>query len=347
MALTIGSKTDRSLAQALSTPVRKCIYTNIRMPVFFQVKFHAVKHPKTGAPWFIPDEHGAEDPPSSPNTKVLQEADNHVEESEDPEVNTNPETKEAVKSSPEHHNFRPQPDGAGAYMLARQSLLHNITQRSLTRPGEIMRLIPPRWKAYNHLRHRDTVWREDMDTFYLNILRKTVLGKLRYLRHRNAGYLATTAKGLDGMTDMTNLGAVLWLGDPSRHCEPGSTTVKRLPTSSFPPEGPQPYLMAKYKGHHIPVYNMPAMLGDELLRELGVSDQLFAKEFVMLKAKANTVKTQMLLWKLQIYTAYFQAEGKDGVRVMEPASERTGAAREEDPSVRAVQSLPNSETTLC
>jgi len=298
------------------------------MPSFFQIKFHAVKHPKTGAPWFVPDEEVDQDPPSKPTTEITQEDESYQNEWVELEADPQPETKDGAMSSSKQPALRPQATGAGAYMLARQSLLHHVSLKSLTHRGEIPRIIPPRWRKYNHLRLEDTVWREDMDTYYLNILRQTVVGKLKYLRHRNAGYLTTTATGLDGIAKMTNLGAVLWLGNASRHSDPGSTAVERDPSTTFPPEGPKPYLMVKYKSHHVPVYNMRTMLGDELLQSLGESDQLFDRMFVMLKAKANTVKARMLLWKLQIYTAYFQEEPRDVVRTMATGSRgRRGGGR--------------------
>lgn len=312
------------------------------MPAFFQIKFHAVRHPKTGAPWFVPDAHVVESPPFKPTIDITQEVDSFENESEEPEAHLEPETNEGETSPPKQPTSPPKqptpppkqpapgPDGSGAYMLARQSLLHTLSQKSLTNRGEIVRILPPRWKQSPYLRHEITVWREDMPTYYLNILRKTLLGKLKYLRHRNAGYLVAGYRGLDGIQKTTSLGAVLWFGDAPRHSHRGTTAaVKGEPTSgAFPPEGPQPYLMVKYKKHHVPVYNMRAMLGDELLRGLREEDQLFDREFVVLKAKANTVKTRMVLWKLQIYTAYFQAEGTDPVGRMGPASKKRGTVGE-------------------
>lgn len=336
----MGFTTDQVLAQALATSVRKCIYTGVRIPVFFQVKFHAVKHPKTGAPWFVPVEEVVQDLPSK-TTKSRQEEDEDLDQSDSPETHPPPETKEVIECSPEHDEARSRPNGAAAYMLARQSLLHNISQKSRTHRGEMMRLIPPRWKRYTYIRAEKTVWREDMDTYYLDILRNTVLGKLEYLRLCNAGYLVTTAKGLDGIPEMSQMGAVLWLGRPAPHSDPASpssSAVESEPKGAFPPEGPEPYLMVKYKGHHIPVYNMRTMLGEEMLQALGVSDHLFASEFVMLKAKKNTVKTRMLLWKLQIYTAYFSGtKARDVVGTREDALEK-------DSGVRTVQELPGMET---
>jgi len=296
----------------------------------------------------VPVEEDVQDSPSKTTTKSTQEEDDDLDEFDHPEAHPTPEMKEGVKSSPEHVGLRPRPNGAAAYMLARQSLLHNISQKSLTHRGEIMRIIPPRWKRYTDIRTEKTVWREDMDTYYLDILRKTVLGRLEYLRRCNAGYLVTTAKGLDGIPEMSQIGAVLWLGRPSPHSgplSPSSPPVESEPKGAFPPEGPEPYLMVKFKGHHIPVYNMRAMLGEEMLQALGVSDHLFASEFVMLKAKKNTVKTRMMLWKLQIYTAYFSSmKAKDVVGTTGPASEGTEETKEEDLGVRTVEGLPGMET---
>lgn len=296
------------------------------MPTFFQIKFHAIKHPKTGAPWFIPYEYIARDHPSKGTAAITQEEDSDEAQAHNLEAQPNPGATEGGKSGPKHPEPRPPAIGAGAYTLARQSLLSHISRKTISRKGELMRLIPPRWKQANKLHFRDGVWRQDMDTYYLRLLRNSVLGKLKYLRHRNAGYLATTIMGLEGIPVTTSLGAVLWLGDPTQR----STAAGRDPSHAFPPEGPTPYLMVKYKGHHVPVYNMRAMLGDELLQTLCGDDQIFAREFVMLKAKKNTVMPRMLLWKLQIYTAHSQAEIKDLGKLEEPASKRTGNAGKGD-----------------
>lgn len=298
-----NAKADQILAQALATPLRKCIVTGARVPVFFQIEFHALNHPKTGAPWFVPDELIQPEAQFNNPTDNIQGKDSHVIKSEAAGVPSTPTKLGKLCSSNKASRFDPL--GAGAYMLAHQALLRLVSEKS-RKSGEILRFTPRRWKENSNIRTKEVVWREDMDAFVLNMLRRTIVGKLKYLRYRKSGYIVRNREGFDKIQKSKNLGSLLWLGPPSSF----SKAVKDLSKeeNSKPPDaartgGPPPFAMADYHGHYVPIYNLRTMLGVELVNALREDSELFGAEVVTLKAKANTVRTQMLLWKLQIYLA--------------------------------------------
>ena len=298
--------TDCFLAQALATPVRKCIFTGVRIPTFFQIKFNAVNHPKTGAPWFIPDEQVIPETPPKTSTANKPDNDRDVDESEDAQIA--PTSAQPARAPPKRGHSSIHSSSSGAYVLARKNVLQTLTQQT-RRVGEIQKLVPRRWRDQSNLHVKEMVWREDMDTYFLDILRRTVLGKLKYLFHRTSGYITKSSiEGMEGIQKSKDLGSILWLGGAGNSPSPG---LGRKPPSVFPAEGPAPYLMLKYQGHHIPVYNLRTMLGAEILQALRESSEIFDGEFVMLKEKANTVKTQMLLWRLQLYISHSEVEAKE------------------------------------
>ena len=151
------------------------------------------------------------------------------------------------------------------------------------------------------------VWRQDMDTYVLGLLRKELLTGLKYVASRPAGYLVGCgAYGQIGKH--AQVGAALWLGDVSE----GSNSTGLEGTgggggsgaASEGSVGPPPaYAMLEYRGRYIPLYNLRTLLGLECLEELKGSNAIFRDKFVVVKQKRNTVKIQLALWKLMGYLA--------------------------------------------
>ncbi len=285
---------EQIAAQALATPIRKCLVTGARLPAFFHVKFLPVIHPTTGALWFEPEEHAPSQGKPEIVTARTEEEDSHIEDTA-----TAQETLKVMKAE-KSSSLRSARAQGGGYMLASRSLLQVVSQAS-RRQGAIRKFVPYRWKTSGDI----FIWREDMEEYVLGIIRRTLVGKLKYLQHRHSGYISTVVEGVDGIQKCKDLGCVLWLGAIKSGASYSNTNLK--PPSPFPPEGPSPYLMVNYQGHHVPVYNLRAMLGVDCLQALRDSSEIFTGESVMLKAKAITVKTQMLLWRLQIYVTHARA----------------------------------------
>ena len=67
---------------------------------------------------------------------------------------------------------------------------------------------------------------------------------------------------------------------------------------------PPPYAMATYKNTHVPVYNLPHLLGAERVHRLQAQVPMFDEhEILVVKSKRPTVKLQMGMWKLMGYLA--------------------------------------------
>ena len=160
------------------------------------------------------------------------------------------------------------------------------------------KLMPYRWKDDSSIKATDIVWREDMDTFVLEILRSNLAKKLAYLASRPAAYMAA-CRDSDQISKQNQVGAVLWLG-------PGEEQQQQheggLAYETAEGTGPPPYAMYFYRSHHIPVYNLPRLLGAHHLNTLknGKAGHL-GHQYAVLKAKNGTKDVQMELWKLLCY----------------------------------------------
>lgn len=164
--------------------------------------------------------------------------------------------------------------------------------------------MPYRWKEDSSIKIPEIVWREDMDTFLLEILRKSVAKKLAYLASRRAAYIAI-CKGHENISKQNQVGAVLWLG-------PGGGAPAQDPPSNDDVEGsgPPPYAMHYYRSHYIPCYNLRTLLGPTHLQALRAGRlSHFGGQYAVIKTKRGTVDVQLELWKLLGYLAHDKKEG--------------------------------------
>lgn len=151
-------------------------------------------------------------------------------------------------------------------------------------------MIPLRWKQDGRFKAQDIIWREDMDTFVLELMRRKIVKLLKYLSSRPAAYIVA-CEGVQDIQDKHQPGAVVWLG------EPGSRS-----NSTAEAEGPTPYAMTEYRSSsRIPFYNIPALLGPEYLILLRDTGKPFDKTLAVIKQKRSTVEVQLQLWKLMGY----------------------------------------------
>lgn len=280
-----------------------CMVTGARAPAFFLIEFHALNHPKTGAPWFVPDELVQSGVRLIKNHDTIQATgsramnveavgeDSTLEKDGTSSISSKPSQLPVVRS--------------GAYLLARPEVLHHISKKS-RRSAEIFKLAPRRWKDDKSMKTKELVWREDMEDFVRNMLRRTVVAKLKYLESRKAGYIQRDRNGFDEIEKIQRLGAVLWLGPPPIRKARYTSEV----TDQDSERGPPPLAMANYRGRYVPIYNLRTMLGIELVQALREHSGVFEGEIVMIKAKANTVRTQMILWKLQLYMTTSDSSGE-------------------------------------
>lgn len=271
---------DTCSAQALATPVRSCAITGVHLPNFFLIDFGLAPHPKTGKPWQMPKlsiDHNLSSPNMAPSSEQPLDQNNTTL------------IQDATDAEAKPTNRRPSQTVAGSYVLNQRSairLMSDVKRRSYTQ------MIPHRWKQDTRFKTDDIVWREDMDSFVLDLMRKKALRLLEYLSSKPAAYIAICQDYAD-VQGKHQPGAVLWLGAPG--CDANSK-----PGEAPPP----PFAMVKYRSaSHIPVFNLAALLGSEYLAKLRDSSRLFTGTMAVIKQKRNALTTLMHLWKLMGYAA--------------------------------------------
>ncbi|KAI4167825.1 MAG: hypothetical protein LQ343_006897 [Gyalolechia ehrenbergii] len=280
-------------AQALATPVRSCSVTNVRLPSYFLLDFGLTPHPRTGKPWQIPIFA------LDPNVSVPNEASRSVQVSEQSSDASSED--DAATDSAAPSTKRPARAVAGSHVVSQRAAMKFMSD---VKRKSYLQMVPHRWKLDTRFKTDDLVWREDMDVFVLDLMRKKAVRLLKYLSSRSAAYIAK-CEGYEDIQNKHQPGAVLWWG---KFASEGMLTASEEP--------PPPYAMVKYRSaYHIPVYNLPAILGSEYLRQLRVSTGLTDETLAVIKQKRNTVDILTHLWKLMGYLA-----SNDGAQQLEKAA---------------------------
>ena len=269
-------------ANALATPPRLCILTGIRLPSYFQIPFGLATHPRTGAPWHLPKL-----PTQAVSNPDNDEISSVTSESTLPCALENDDPSKTLKI--------PMRTLSSTHFLASRQVLTHV---SCLTPSKYEKLMPQRWKHDPTVKVSDIVWREDMDVFVLEILRRNVSKKLSYLASRVAAYIAP-CKNYDSINNQHQVAVVLWLSkkpNNSIHDERASGDGMSFDGREM---GPPIYAMHYYKTHYIPCYNLATLLGPIQLNALRESRPgHFNDQFAVLKLKRNTVEVQLGLWKL-------------------------------------------------
>ena len=298
-----------------------CSLSGVRLPNFFHIGFGLTRHQETSAPWCLPLELSG----------VASDSSNigdHKGSEEDGDID--PPKKLKTKY--------PRPIGAasGAFITAQESALQHVCAM---KPKEFTRMIPARWKD-NNIKANEVVWREDMDSFVLNLLRQKVIKGLLQLCSRHGGFLVEKPIFTTHRILGNQVGAVIWLGVPDSTQQ---TTIEEFtqnlairpnPTHSATSEivfccqipqndatnseseeasaieqNPPLYTMVKYRGRYLPVYNLKKLLGEEYCQQLRNHGRPFTQEIMVIKSKPKTVTTQKWLWKLMGYLAGNEPRG--------------------------------------
>jgi hypothetical protein len=286
-------------ALALATPVRRCPGTTLTLPKFFLQDFNIVLHPETGQPWYVP-------------TSLALSRQQKTRGAED----TGDETQEekSARSGPPK-----KPAGPTGYLLARQDYL---AQQNLN--GELHSKDHKKLMALHHSSDRiratanKAIWREDMDTLILTLMRRRVLEDLIYLSALSAdstrdSYVVRCKTWDEVRADRYRgqRGCVLWIGQGEG---PGPRATMDIPGVKF--------------GRKIAVHNLWRLLGLEGVESLRGEVELFREGEVFLVLRKRTLEMQMKLWKLQGYLAH------EFVPYLDPA---TGMPREETTKAQVVK----------
>lgn len=166
--------------------------------------------------------------------------------------------------------------------------------------------MPFRWKQTKGFNIANIVWREDMDTLVLEILRESVLRVLADFAQSHRDNIRR-CKSLDDVSKhrKRQVAALLWLGSESDATgREDSVNKDGAPASTAVGSGPLPYAMHHLGSHYIPVYNLPQLLGPTKMRTVRENDSLhFGDEYAIIIAGRFTIALQSDLWKLQGYLA--------------------------------------------
>ncbi len=320
-AFTPGSfvqhtRSPHRTAQALATPLRRDPALQVALPRFFMQRFGLRRHPKTGEPWIIPL--------SLDPTEAVSGGLPSIEVAEDPTGNrgghsatdlsvgvADPLASTAHPPEPPTGASAGEGAGAGAgaateshgpstYVLARQDLLrafldrkssYSSTHRSLFRLSRSARLKAIASRA---------VWRQDMDAFVVELMRRRIAERLLYYARlvevEKRGYLVPCGS-FDDVQAFSHRGCLLWFGPVG------------MPETANPSENPAPapprLSTMRVEGaklaRKLAVHNLESLLGPEHLSRLRQGSDLFREGSLFLLCRKRTLDVQMKLWKLQGY----------------------------------------------
>lgn len=290
--------------------------TSNRLPSFFLQEFDAYAHPETGKPWLLPQEI---------QSTGLISSDGQI--SPDPgEENESASTghKAQVSSTAQAH------PSSISRSLAQQPLMLRAKSSKLWR-----RLYNPNVTHKTEIHEHDLVWREDMDEFILDQLRRKVVSEVAYCV-RKGNYVWDWP--LTDSKPPPQPGCVLWLQTPVAQQQQATSTGEQAAeeesdasetnekvsrsaadTSALPsPHLPPRFVSIVTTGegptrNRFPAYNMSELLGEEQLTALKAAmGPLVDSVRVVLRGKMGTLEPRLALWKLKGYmegtAGYWEAE---------------------------------------
>ncbi|KAK3951980.1 hypothetical protein QBC32DRAFT_342651 [Pseudoneurospora amorphoporcata] len=257
-------------ALALAAPLRACTATEVLLPKPFLQKFNLLRHPETDEPWFVPADlapHGAPDP--------AKEKDQEL--------------------------------GPSAYTLSNQALLHDFVIRGSPYYGSNRKMLRRNARNRTGLTEvlNKAVWREDMDSLVLKLMRRRIVDELLYLTGKCTGslkrkYLTPVRGGYHEAREKKLRGALIYVGWGPLSRNDGRAMEMMRP--------PQRVLTLEIKGERystkMPVYDATVLLGDEDLQRLMDEETGFWRQAPLFAVgREATTELQIKLWKLEGYMA--------------------------------------------
>ncbi|KAL7812115.1 hypothetical protein V8C44DRAFT_90178 [Trichoderma aethiopicum] len=282
-------------AQALATPVRKCVNSATSLPRYFLQDFELVQHPTTGKPWWAPGPLSFEH--VQPTKRPYKEQ---------PDISrglTEAASAEKPKSAPvaaqihgtadsEKDARRPRRAPITSYALNRKSLIDMMGGKNKKYASVLLAVrsgmaITPDT--------REAVWREDMGDVLLQKMRQEATDALAVRSKRAQPYevkhrFVEPCASWKDVEGVKMRGCVLWL--PEKKDAAGQYATLDI-------EG------AQY-GKKMVVHNLWWLLDEEEVQRLRESSELFREgEIFVLKQWGSTsmMRLHMLLWRLQGYLA--------------------------------------------
>ncbi|KAK1770703.1 hypothetical protein QBC33DRAFT_512439 [Phialemonium atrogriseum] len=281
-------------AQALASPIRHCSVTGVVLPRYFLQDFNLVTHPETGQPWWISPSLTSDEKPRTP-------AEQTSELREDSPVR--PQESETGTQAPKGK----KPAGPTGYVLSRQQLLKEFQEgsRFLYSKAHQKRLLRQNNPHRVGSVLKRAVWREDMDSFLLELMRRRIVEGLLYfseLCEREDRKYLIRCGSWEEIKSHDHRGCVLWLGqdtsapqvdrsDQQAQTGPGQLATLDIEGGRF--------------GGKLAVHNLRNLLGEDHLARLKESSNVLREGNLFLLGRRRTVELQLKLWKLEGYVARF------------------------------------------
>lgn len=294
------------IAKALATPVRMCALTKTRLPSFFLQDFNLVAHPETDAPWLIPSslipdrpspaqELGAKGIPPAADEASSDGARESVEDTQS-EPHNSKDSNSTVATSEDSSRLH----GRAAYVLARQDLLSSFVVKKSGFDSA------PKQITGSHSRQKNlagkVVWREDMDTYILDLMRQAIVDDLLYLSGlcSEAGrYYIVKCYGWADV-QYKHKGAVLWFGEPDEGgAVPNQTGDGPGPFATF--DIRKEDIQGEAMTTSVAVHNMSMLLGPERAGRVKGQAAALKDGSLFMLAGRRTTNLQLKLWRLQGY----------------------------------------------
>ncbi|CAI0654751.1 unnamed protein product [Colletotrichum noveboracense] len=266
---------ENAYAHALASPARTCQVFKKRLPSYFHQKFNAVQNSETGRFWAIPEDIESAAPENVEGKKGIDTAE------QEPEAGGRAEEQKSMMGSP------------SGYVVARKRVLYNMMQKPGSGPySGTSKAVFARRENLKTQRSQ-IVWRQDMDEFVLENLRRqavnTILYYLRLSKDADRGYLRPCS--FRDVHEMQKRGCLLWM-PPN---EDGLESLEQFATFDVPD--------VKWE-KKLAVHDLNQLLGQEHMATLR-QYSLFKDNSLILLGKRRSIALQLVLWKLQGYLAEF------------------------------------------
>lgn len=202
----------------------------------------------------------------------------------------------------------PRPASKSVYSLCRREALAAIAPKAKNAHAE--------FKGYHRVRMQmiatayprpvDVVYRADMDSFVLDLMRTQATDQLLHYAHicddpaSSKKYLVRCRGSWDEVVEKcANYGCVLWLGD----CEDQ--------TSKRPGEFETVRLGSDKPENTVIVHDLTVLLGSENVKKLREESNMFSKGSTFMLGRQKSTRLQLRLWKLHGYLASYRDSPKE------------------------------------
>lgn len=227
-------------------------------------------HPTTSEPWHIPRSLS----PHSSSSKSLE------------------------KDTPHNPSL-----GSTTYVALRQPLLHSFFKKGTGFTGVYKKFGLTQAKS---IARRQVVlraiWRSDMDTFLLELMRRRTAELLIYLCTKDKKYIRE-CESWERVEYSAQVGCVLWMGQKIALGEEGTQELEQ--GQEIPPGEFEIKRIGPGGRKAVPVFNLRTMMGKQWVEKMREGNGIFKNQILVVKHKNATKEIQMKLWKLQGYVATY------------------------------------------